>query len=148
VSRSDAREGLVPASEERDSFSRASPPLRTAARIALVVAAVGSLALMFRSIHRNPSRLLIGFFVCWVLGPFVALAAADAWSRRWSTRAQATVHALMLTVALAAVGIYGADAIWPRKAQAAFVYIAAPPALVLFSALVVSSAGLISRRQE
>lgn len=121
---------------------------RAAARIAVVIGAVGSLALMFRSIHRNPSRLLIGIFVVWVLAPFGALAAADAMSTSWSKLTRSTLHAVMVIAALAALGLFGADAIWPRKAQAAFVYIAAPPALGLLSALVVSVAGLISRRQE
>jgi len=122
--------------------------LRAPARIAMAIGAAGSLVLMFRSIHRNPSRLLIGIFVVWVLGPFAVLAAADAMSAGWPSRTRTTLHAVMLIVALAALGVYAADAIWPRKAQAAFVYIAAPPALALFSALVVSAAALISRKQE
>ncbi len=136
--------------EEREGFSRPSPnrgPLRTVARIAIAIGAVGSLALMFRSIHRNPSRLLILIFVFWVLAPFAALAFADVMSTRWPPRARGVVHGLMLLVALGSIGVYAADAVWPRKAQAAFVYIALPPASVLFSALVVSTAGLLSRRE-
>lgn len=131
-------------------MSEAGPPdiLRAAARIAVPVGAAGSLALMLRSIHRNPSTLLIAIFVVWVLAPFVALAVADAISKRWSTVTRATLYGVMLAVALAALGVYVADAIWPRKAQAAFVYIAAPPAFVLLSALVVGTVGLLSRRQE
>jgi len=121
--------------------------LRVAARAAAVAGAAGSLALMFRSIHRNPSLLLIGIFVCWVLGPFVALALADAMSARWPPRVRATLYIVMLLLAVASLGLYGADAVWPRKAQAAFVYIAGPPAFALFGAIVVSAAGLLSRRQ-
>ena len=121
--------------------------LCVAARIVVPAAALGSLALMFRSIHRNPSLLLIGFFVCWVLGPFVALGLADAMSARWPPRVRATLYIVTLLVAVASLGLYGADAVWPRKAQAAFVYIAGPPAFALFGAIIVSAAGLLSRRQ-
>ena len=38
---------------------------RTAARIVAPVCAAGSLALLFRAVSRNPSWLLIGFFVFW-----------------------------------------------------------------------------------
>jgi cation transport ATPase len=136
--------------EEREGFSRASPnrgPLRTVARIAMAIGAVGSLALMFRSIQRNPSRLLILIFVFWVLAPFAALAFADAMSTHWTPRLRRTLYSVMLLVALGSLGAYVADAVWPRKAQAAFVYVALPPASVLFSAIVVSAAGLLSRRQ-
>jgi ACR3 family arsenite efflux pump ArsB len=118
------------------------------ARIAVAIGAVGSLALMFRSIHRNPSRLLILIFVLWVLAPFAALAFADMMSARWPRRVRATLYIVMLLVALASSAVYVADAIWPRKAQAAYVYVAFPPVSLLFSAIVLSAAGLISRRQE
>ena len=121
--------------------------LRTAARIVVPVAAVGSLALMFRSIQRNPSRLLIVIFVLWVLAPFAALMFADVLSARWTPRLRRTLYCVMLLVALGSLGAYVADAVWPRKAQAAFVYIALPPASVLFSAIVLSTAGLLSRRR-
>ena len=137
--------------EERDGFSRASPnrsPLRTVARIAVAIGAVGSVALMFRSIHRNPSRLLIVIFVLWVLTPFAALAFADVMSARLPRRVRAALYGVMLLVALASSAVYVADAIWPRKAQAAYVYVAFPPVSFLFSAIVLSTAGLLSRRQE
>ncbi len=51
--------------------------LRAAALIALLVGAVGSVGLMLREGHRNPSRLLIVLFTFWVLSPFMALVLAN-----------------------------------------------------------------------
>jgi len=54
--------------------------LSGAALIALLVGAVGSVGLMLRAGHRNPSRLLIVLFTFWVLSPFIALVLAT-WFR-------------------------------------------------------------------
>ena len=78
---------------------------------------------------------------------FIALALADAMSTRWPVLTCTRLFGVTRMVALAARAVHGADAIWPRQAQAAFVYIAVPTAFVQFGALVVSAAGLVSRRE-
>ncbi|HEX7198860.1 MAG TPA: hypothetical protein VF213_05265, partial [Dongiaceae bacterium] len=50
--------------------------LRRAALIAALAGAAGSLGLMHRAGHRNPSRLLVLLFALWVLSPFTALVWA------------------------------------------------------------------------
>jgi len=55
--------------------------LRTATRIAVVVGATGSLALMLYIGRRNPSFLLLVLFTGWVLSPFVALLLANRVAR-------------------------------------------------------------------
>lgn len=49
-------------------------PLRTAAMLAVVAGAVGSVGLTLRAGHRNNSLVLQMLFLIWVLLPFVALA--------------------------------------------------------------------------
>lgn len=119
--------------------------LRAAAQIAVVAGAVGSVGLMLRAGQRTP-RLLLVLFVVWVLSPFVALAWAHTVSKRWSVLTQAALHGVMLVVTLGSLAIYGHDALRPRTAQAAFVFVVVPPASWLLTAIVVSIAELISRR--
>ena len=120
--------------------------LRAAARIAVVIGAAGSLALMFRAGRRQESIVLIALFAIWVLAPFVGLALADLRSKRWSVLTRATLYSVTLVLALGSLGIYGAHALWPPRAQAAFIFIVVPPATWLLSAISVALAGMRSRR--
>src|SRR5882672_8229229 len=81
--------------------------LRTVALVAVVVGAGGSLALMLRVGHRNKSGLLLVLFAIWVLSPFVALASANAISKRWPVLTQATLYTGMLVITLGSLAIYG-----------------------------------------
>lgn len=120
--------------------------LRTAALIAIAVGAAGSLSFMLRAGQRSPRVLLVLFFF-WVLAPFVALLAAHVFSKRWSAPVQTTLYWVMLAVTLGSLAAYANDAVNPRKAQAAFVYVMVPPASCVFAAIVVLTAALISRRR-
>ena len=122
-------------------------PLRVTALIATPVASVGSLGFLFHASQRRPP-LLMAIFVVWVLAPFVALLFAAAISRRWSIPARATLYPVMVVVALFSLGVYGYDALRPRRAQPAYVYVMVPPASWLFIAVVVPMAALISRRDH
>src|SRR5437764_385963 len=93
--------------------------LRAAALIAVLAGAVGSLSLMFRAGHRNPSRILLLLFTIWVLSPFVALVFAHVVSKRWALVTRATLYSLMLFLALGSLAIYAVDALRPRT-KAAF----------------------------
>ena len=119
--------------------------LRAAALIAVLVGAAGSLGLMLRAGQRSP-RLLLVLFTVWVLSPFVALVLAHVVSKRWSVLTRVTLYGVMLVITLASLAIYGHDAVRPPRSQAAFVYVAVPPASWLFIAIVVPIAALISRR--
>jgi hypothetical protein len=121
--------------------------LRTAALIAVSAGAVGSVGLLLRATNRNPSQLLVLLLVLWVVSPFVALMWASIVSTRWSVLTRVTLYGVMLVVPVGCLAIYVVDAIWPRTSPGPFVFIPVPPALWLFSALVVLAAALISGRQ-
>src|SRR5439155_24053922 len=101
---------------------------------------------------RSPSDLLVALLVIWVVSPFVGLLAAILASTRWSVLTRVTICCVTLAVTLGTLAIYGADALWPRGSQGAFVVIVVPPASWLLGAIVVSLAacgsGRRSRRAE
>ena len=119
--------------------------LHTAALIALLVGVAGSLGLLLRGSERRPPLLLV-LFVIWVLSPFAALVLATVVSKRWPVLPRTALYSVMLIVSLASLAIYGYDAVWPRKAQPAFVWVLVPPVSWLLIAIVVSIAALISGR--
>ena len=119
--------------------------LRKAARLALIAGALGSLGLMLYAGRHNKHLFITALFTVWVLAPFASLALADFFSRRWPPRVGRTLHGMTILVALASLAVYVQDAIWPRQAQAAFVYVAVPPATWLASALVVGAAAILAR---
>ena len=118
--------------------------LRVAALLAVVCGAAGSIALLFHARQRRPP-LLMAIFVIWVLSPFMALLLADTVSKRWPVVTRVAHYIVMLILAMGSLAIYGDDALRPRRAQAAFVYVAVPPASWLLFA-VVPMAAFISRR--
>jgi hypothetical protein len=120
--------------------------LHTAALIAVLAGAVGSVGLMLRAGHRNPSRLLLVLFALWVLSPFVALVLANMVSKRWSVLTRATLYTVMLVLAVGSLAIYGDVAFGPPRTKAAFVFVVVPPASWLLIAVVVPIAALISGR--
>ena len=119
--------------------------LRAVALVAVVAGAVGSLGLMLRAGRHTP-RLLLVFFVIWVLSPFVALAWANIVSRHWPVLTRVTLHCLTLVVTLGSLAFYGGVILPPAGSARAFVFVAVPPASWLFFAIVVPIAALISRR--
>ena len=121
--------------------------LRIAAMIAVLAGAVGSLGLMLRAGQRTP-RFLLALFAIWVLSPFVALVWAYMVSKRWSVLTRVTLYSVMLLVALGSLAVYGADALWPRKAQPAFVFVVVSPASWLLMAIVIPLAALLSGRRS
>jgi hypothetical protein len=120
--------------------------LRDAALIALLVGAVGSVGLMLRAGHRNPSRLLIILFTFWVLSPFMVLVLANVVSKRWSVLTRATLYVVMLVITFGSLAIYGALAFGPLRAKTGFVFLVVPAASWLLIAIVVTIAALISGR--
>src|ERR1019366_3092384 len=92
--------------------------LRVVSLIVLVAGAAGSLDMVFRVGHRNPSHLLMGLFVVWVSSPFVALVVANLYSKRWSIPS--------LVVALGSLAVYMDVALGPPRSQPAFVFLVVP----------------------
>jgi hypothetical protein len=87
--------------------------LRVAARIAVLVGALGSVVMMLYVARRNPSRVLLVLFAIWDLSPFVALALANRRSPRWPLRAQTMLSIVALVVAVGSLAIYGTVLISP-----------------------------------
>ena len=117
-----------------------------AALIAVVAGAVGSVGLMLRAGHRNPSRLLLVLFAFWVLSPFMALVFANMVSKRWSVLTRAALYTVMLVLTVGSLAVYGDAALGPARSKTAFVFVVVPPASWLLIAIVVPIAALISRR--
>ena len=136
---------------ETSDVSRGGPEggflgvLRVAALIAAVIGAGGSGGLLLRAGQRTPRPLLV-LMAIWVVAPFMALVLANTVSRRWPLLTRLTLYSVTLIVTLSSLAIYGNDALRPRKAQAAFVYVAVPPASWLLAAIVVPMAAFMSGR--
>lgn len=119
--------------------------LHAVALTAVVAGAVGSVGLMLWVGRRNPSRVLLILFVIWDLSPFVALLLADMVSKRWSVITRATLHIVMLVLALSSLALYGDVVLRPRP-QPAFLFLVVPLGSWLLMVIVVPIAALISGR--
>ena len=109
---------------------------RLAATAALVIGAIGSLALMARMGWRQPSALVIVLFVIWDAAPFVLLGLAVRAARGWNMRVRAAVYAVSIAVSIASFGAYLVDTIGPPHPQAAFMYVIVPPIAVIAAGIV------------
>jgi hypothetical protein len=119
--------------------------LRSAAWIAVVIGAIGSIGLL-RHAQQHPPPLLVVLFVVWVAAPFAALAVANLFSPRWPRNVRVTLYVATLLVTVASLGIYYDDNVAHRTAKPAFVWVAVPPASVLLSAMAVGIAMVIAKR--
>ncbi len=100
--------------------------MRIAAQIALVVGAIGSVALMLLVGHRNPSIILMLLFAGWVLAPFVALAWAARSPKFQAASTRTTLQVLMLLLALVSLTAYARVAFGPPMTQPASVFLLVP----------------------
>ena len=89
----------------------------------------------------------MAIFVVWILLPYAALTFAVAISKRWNARIRTAITASTPLIALGSVAVYLNDALRPRRAQAAFVYVLVPPASLLLGVIVVAVAALRSRKR-
>ena len=121
--------------------------LHSVALTAVVAGAGGSVGLMLWVGHRNPSRVLLLLFLIWDLSPFMALLLADMVSKRWSVITRATLHIVMLVIALSSLALYGDVVLRPRP-QPAFMFLVVPLGSWLLMTIVVPIAALISRRRS
>jgi hypothetical protein len=122
--------------------------LRTVARIAVVAGACGSVGLTLLAGHRNPSRVLLLLFAIWVLTPFLVLGLADVASERWSVLTRATLHSVMLILALGSLALYGKVALGPRRATPAFLFLVVPLGSLLLMTTVVPIAAFVSGKLQ
>ena len=121
--------------------------LGSAARTATLAGAVGSVVFTLLAGRHNPSWLLPGLFVGWVLMPFIAYALAARHSGRWPRAVRIALHALALIVALGSLPVYGTMALGPARPKPAAVFLLVPPGSVLLASVVVSFVALVSSRR-
>ncbi len=140
------RDEMIPKVSRRRTEGGPLGLLHAVALIAVLAGAVGSVGLMLRAGHLNPSRLLLVLFALWVLSPFIALVLANMVSKRWSVVTRATLYTVMLILTVASLAIYGYVAFGPPRTKPAFVFVVVPPASWLLIAIVVPIAALISGR--
>lgn len=122
--------------------------LRTVALVALVVGAAVSLGFMLRAGRHQKSIVLIVMFAAWVASPFVALALADARWKDWPARMRATLHSMMLLVALGSVAIYADLVAWPPRPTNAFVYLVVPAGSWVLIVVVMVFGALVPGRRR
>ena len=135
---------VIPGTPEGGFLGR----LRSAALIAVLGGAAGSVGVMFRAGRHSPQRFLLVLIAIWVLAPYMFLVSATVISKRWSTLTRSTLYSVMLVVALGSLSIYINDALRPRKAQPAAVFVGVPLASWLLMATVVPIAAFISGRRS
>ena len=121
--------------------------LGAAALIAVLVGAVGSVSLTVSvGVGRDVGPLLLLLFAIWVLAPFAALVLAHRVARRWSVVTRATLHCLMLVLALATLIIYIVDTVRNAGGQDAFTFVVVPLVSWALMALVLPTAAFVSGR--
>jgi len=120
--------------------------LRVAARFALVIGALGSLALMLLAGRSTPRLLLVGF-VGWILSPFVLLAWAERASQRWSALTRTTLAVVTIAIAVSSLVIYAIVVARSAGSPRGPAFVAVPPASWFAMAAALGIAALVSRRR-
>ncbi len=120
--------------------------LHSWSRAALYVGAVGSLALMFYAGRHNTHLIIFVLFTGWVLIPFVALGWAHMRAERWSPSVSRTIDVVILLVTVGTLGCYVFDLFWPRREQAAYMYVIVAPVATVLAALAIGVVALFERR--
>jgi len=89
---------------------------RRLARIAALIGAVGSVALVIYAGRHNNHPFLVVLFALWVLSPFLAFEIATRLSVRWPSHAPAALDGLVVLAALASLAVYSYAVIRPGRA--------------------------------
>jgi hypothetical protein len=95
-------------------------------------------------LHGRPSVFLLILFTGWVLAPFIGLAWADRMSGTWAPATRATLHHLMLVVAIGSLAIYVYDV--ASSFSGAVLFVAVPIGAWLLILVVLPIAVLAGRR--
>jgi len=119
--------------------------LRTTAFTVALVASIVSVGLMLRACRFNDSGIALALIAIWILSPTIALVFADLAARRWVIFSRATVHGLMLVIALGSVLIYGSGVLTLVNPRAGFPYALVPAVSWLLIALVLAVAAFRTR---
>jgi len=121
--------------------------LRTMARLAVAVGAIGSVALMLYIGRRNQHYWLLVMFVVWDAAPFLALGFLDFYAARWSAATRAALYIVTLTVTVVSLGAYVDVVVRPRP-QPAALFLIMPVVAWLLMAAAVPMTEYLSRKQS
>lgn len=119
--------------------------MRRAALTAVLIGAVGSLALMLRVGRHNPSVLLMAMFTLWVVAPFVALGWAHRRSARWPDLTRQAMQVVTFVVALGSLAIYGQVAFGPPRPTPAAAFLLVPAGSWLLVAIAAVVGAVVAR---
>jgi len=124
-----------------------TPTLTEGASLAVVLGAVGSLALMLYAFRFNPSKGLLILFVFWVSAPFVLTWIVNRIAQRWSWFPHTVLHKIMLLLAVVTPAIYLIHLLRPLSPKGGFPFIVVPPisGLVVVSVMSVAVLKMRSR---
>jgi hypothetical protein len=120
--------------------------LRSVARVAAIIGAVGSVALTLYAGRNNNQPFLMVLMSGWVFAPFFGYGLATRFSGRWSAVTRTALDVLIVMVAVAALAMYTRDVATAPHTKGAFVYVAVP-AVSWLLLLAVAAAGFLSTRR-
>ncbi len=107
--------------------------------------AIGAVALTLYAGRGSPQRLLMVLMAGWVFAPFFGYALLTRLAARWSSVARFALDLAILVIAMAALVIYGRDALQPAPRRAGpYVLV---PSLSWVVLLVIAAAGWLSSRR-
>ncbi|HZE56764.1 MAG TPA: hypothetical protein VE031_02810 [Chthoniobacterales bacterium] len=112
---------------------------RSAALVAVVFGAIGSIGLL-RHAQQHPPPFLAFLFVIWVSAPFAVLGVANLLSQRWPLALRKTLYVVTLLITIASLAIYVDDNFAHRTVHPAGVWVAVPPASVILSGVAIAIA--------
>jgi hypothetical protein len=120
--------------------------LNILSKVATVVAAVGSVALLLYIGRRNKSIVLMVLFSIWVLAPFVASLLLNALiAKRGATFPRTALQVAMLILAVASLALYGDTVLRPPVSQPVFRFVLLPVVSCVLIIVVVATAAFVSR---
>jgi hypothetical protein len=98
--------------------------LRSAAVLAALGGAAGSIALMLRV--ARPPLLLMAMFIVWVLSPFAGLLWLLLVSKSWPRMIRVTLYGLTAILTVGSLAIYGHPDWRPPGTRPAFIFLTFP----------------------
>src|ERR1700676_1500387 len=100
--------------------------MRSAARVLVVLCALGSLACTLYAGQHNRSILLVSMFAVWVTAPFVGLLGVLRGAGRGGGQAATVLHVSAVILSLATLVLYAAFALHPPGHNAAAPFLVLP----------------------
>lgn len=118
--------------------------IRGAVSLELIAGAVASVGLTgYAAVRVGAPAILHGLFAAWVLLPYIALAAAIAWTTERSVTRRA-LEVITPVVALVSVAVYAAVALGAARPRTA-VFVLVPPASLIVIGVARVTIALLSR---